>query len=107
MGRGEGAASLRTNQARGTIRSLPRVSGTYRISLSALSGVQYNNSVPGRLEGVQAARAAGAKLPPIRLAYNATTGEVSITDGNHRLRAARAAGDKAIDARVEVFRRRD
>jgi hypothetical protein len=76
-----------------TLRGAERV-----VKLSALDRVPYSNSVEGRLENIQRLRAEGAKLPPIKVVVM-KDGSLDIADGNHRLRAARAAKDKTIRVR--------
>jgi uncharacterized ParB-like nuclease family protein len=102
MGRGS-TQTAAIGRYRGVASSIPTTSGTYSLKLSALDDVAHTNFVPGRQEGVEAARAKGVKLPPIVLTVD-KAGKVTIEDGNHRIRAARAAGDKTIRARVEVTR---
>jgi hypothetical protein len=60
------------------------------------------NHTKGRWVGIATARQMGRAMPPVELIQ---VGDVYfVRDGHHRISVARALGQKAIDARVTVWR---
>lgn len=113
MGRGSGAGGGGGGgRGRAPLEAIPTRTGTYRLALSALddatgprfgpNGVGFDQ---GRLDRVKAEHVSGKQMVPIRVVVQ-PSGRVLVADGQHRLQAARARGDKWIDARVEIVRGR-